>query len=109
MSSLSRKRTTYDIIRDMLELSQHGIRKTNLMLSCRLSFDLLKKYLSILETHGLVKEEGRLIVITPKGSAVLQMLTRLDSLDREAKYLDKRLRELIPSTMDSHLKVSRTS
>ncbi len=106
---MSRKRTTYDIIREMLELSRHGIRKTNLMLSCRLSFDLLKKYLSILETNGLVREEGRLIVITPKGSVVLQILRRLSSLDQEAEYLDKRLQELIPSTTDSYMKVIRAS
>ncbi|WP_373279925.1 winged helix-turn-helix domain-containing protein [Metallosphaera hakonensis] len=38
-----KKRTAFDIVRDMLSLCENGIKKTNLMSGSRISFELLKK------------------------------------------------------------------
>ncbi|MCG3109629.1 hypothetical protein L3N51_01924 [Metallosphaera sp. J1] len=104
---MAKKRTTHDIVRDMLELARDGIRKTNLMIGARISFDLLKKYLSLLESADLVKEENRIIRLTPKGAVTLQLLNRLNLLEREEEYLRRKLSEMIPGDVEDSLETMK--
>ncbi|MCY0850453.1 winged helix-turn-helix domain-containing protein [Sulfuracidifex metallicus] len=93
---MAKKRTTNDIIRDMLQLAQNGIRKTSLMAGARISFDLLKKYLSLLESWDLIKEQDRILYLTPKGVMTLNLLNRLASIKEEEARLEREIEELIP-------------
>lgn len=93
---MTKKRTSNDIIRDMLQLAQNGIRKTSLMAGAKVSFDLLKKYLSLLESLELIREENKTLYLTPKGVKVLDLLNRLASLKEEEAMLEKQIEELIP-------------
>jgi len=49
------RRARFDIMADILKASVGGARKTQLMYQCNLSFQQLKKYLSILMQKGLLK------------------------------------------------------
>lgn len=80
----------------MLQLAQNGIRKTKLMTGANVSFDLLKKYLSLLESLELIREENKTLYLTPKGVKVLDLLNRLASLKEEEAMLEKQIEELIP-------------
>ncbi|MCH1771061.1 MULTISPECIES: winged helix-turn-helix domain-containing protein [Metallosphaera] len=93
---MAKKRTTNDIIRDMLQLAQNGIRKTSLMAGARISFDLLKKYLSLLEAWNLIEEKDRMLYLTPKGIMALNLLNRLASIKEEEARLEREIEELIP-------------
>ncbi|QKR00097.1 hypothetical protein GWK48_06660 [Metallosphaera tengchongensis] len=95
MSVSSKKRNYMDIVREILSLSKDGIRKTNLMIKARLSFDLLKKYLMTLESLKLVEERDRKIWTTGKGMEVLEIMRRLDKIKSEEISLRERLQRLI--------------
>ncbi|WP_238026143.1 winged helix-turn-helix domain-containing protein [Metallosphaera javensis (ex Hofmann et al. 2022)] len=93
---MAKKRTSNDIIRDMLQLAQNGIRKTSLMAGANVSFDLLKKYLSLLESLQLIREENRILYLTSKGVMALNLLNRLASIKEEEAMLERQIEELIP-------------
>ncbi|MEM0193843.1 MAG: winged helix-turn-helix domain-containing protein [Metallosphaera sp.] len=97
---MGNKRTTYDIIRDMLSLCKEGVMRTNLMIGAKISFDLLKKYLYLLNQWGLIEERGdRKLYLTPKGAIALNLLNKLDEFKKEVSRIETTLNELLP--MDS--------
>jgi len=65
-----RNRNMYDIVRDILGLlleAGKGLKRTHIMYGANLSHDLLKKYLRILSSNGLIAEENGIWHVTMKG------------------------------------------
>lgn len=87
-----KKRSKLDIILEMLEVisSESGINPTWLSTKVNLSYDRLKKILDELVARGLVesipsneRKGSTMLVLTPKGTELLEELKRLKSLLRD--------------------------
>jgi len=76
-----------DLIADILETSQEGVKKTWLMYHCNLSFKQLKTYLNFLLRKNLLQNVNRdttrsqsLLKTTEKGKKFLKTYSNLTSL-----------------------------
>ena len=84
----SAHRSRIDIIADILDAADEGVRKTHIMYRCNLSFKQLETYLDLLLNRGLLKTvpEGgknsyaRSFEITDKGQILLQAYQSLKDL-----------------------------
>jgi len=84
----SSHRSRIEIIADILDAADEGVRKTHIMYRCNLSFKQLETYLDFLLNRGLLKtvpEEGkssytRSFEITDKGQILLQAYQSLKDL-----------------------------
>ncbi|WP_292487005.1 winged helix-turn-helix domain-containing protein [Methanohalobium sp.] len=56
-----------DISEEILNAAIEGAKKTHLVYSANLNFDIINKYLDMLEEKGLIEKEGNLYVTTEKG------------------------------------------
>jgi predicted transcriptional regulator len=92
-----RKRSRYEIIRDVLNQCETDSRKTWVMYRANLSYELVEKYLEDLEKLGLVESKDGLYHITDKGRQVLDLLNawkqKKDELDNIAKLIKEYLPE----------------
>ncbi len=57
LSASKRKRKSPDLVADMLESAKGGAKQTAIMYRANLSYDLLKEYLSLLLSRGLLNEK----------------------------------------------------
>ena len=69
-----RYRSRIQIAADILEIARNGSRKTKIMYLGNLSFDLLRRYLDMLATHGLIefRNPENSYVATDKGRRFLE-------------------------------------
>jgi predicted transcriptional regulator len=66
-------RSKLEIIEGILiTLSEKQVNKTRLMYATNLNYDLLKKYLFVLESNGFISRNGQKYVITNKGLTLLE-------------------------------------
>ena len=81
-------RSQIDIVADVLRVTVGGVKKTQIMYGCNLSFKQLQTYLSLLLDRGLLrkvseKEKGRdprFFKTTSKGQNLLRAYDRLKAL-----------------------------
>ncbi len=80
-SNDKKKRNGLEIIAEMLEASRDGCRKTKIMYSANLSYDLLTGYLSILVESGLLEaDKDRRFFLTIKGEDYLREFRELQEI-----------------------------
>lgn len=87
-------RSRIKITADILEIAKTGSRKTKIMYLGNLSFDLLQKYLEMLERYGLLEVHGdseKSYVATEKGK---QFLADYHELQKYAQMVDSKKRAL---------------
>jgi len=92
--SVGRRRSSIQIIRDMLKVGENGAGKTEIMYSANMSYSQLQKYLSFLISQGFIDrvEVGHPIVtyqVTEQGRSLLKSIDAvLEVLELEdAAYL----------------------
>jgi len=90
------KRTTADVIRDILSCCISGSRKTNIMYRANLSYDLLKKYIKLLEDYRLIYNDKGLYFLTPKGKEFLEALNEY----KEHKEKMEKIKDKIGKVID---------
>ena len=87
---VSRRRSSIEIIADMLRVGENGAGKTEIMYSANMSYTQIQKYLGYLLTHGFIDriEIGNPVVtyqVTEKGLGLLRniegIMTALDFED----------------------------
>ena len=66
-----------EIIADILEAAEVGLRKTRLVYSTNLNFKVLKRYLRKLLEYDFIRIEGRFYTTTSKGAQFLDNYRRL--------------------------------
>jgi len=71
---LRKNRDRVEIVADILEICRNDTRKTSIMYQANLSFELLKKYLRLLQQANLIKvgEGGSVYSATDKGLGFLK-------------------------------------
>lgn len=76
---VNERRSSVEILQEILRLARHGEKKTRIMYGANLSHDALNKYLGFLEEKGfMVREDGRgHFHITPMGVEFLGDLERV--------------------------------
>lgn len=92
--AVGRRRSSIQIIRDMLKVGENGAGKTEIMYSANMSYSQLQKYLNFLINQGFIDrvEVGNPIVtyqVTERGRSLLKSIdTVLEVLELEdAAYL----------------------
>lgn len=92
--AVGRRRSSIQIIRDMLKVGENGAGKTEIMYSANMSYSQLQKYLSFLISQGFIDrvEVGNPIVtyqVTERGRSLLKSIDAvLEVLELEdAAYL----------------------
>lgn len=88
IGATKRKRNGLEIIAEMLEASRQGSKKTNIMYSAKLSYELLVGYLAVLMESGLIETNGdRRFFITSKGARYLKEFREMRDL--QSSYVTK--------------------
>jgi len=84
---MNRRRSSIEIIADMLKVGENGAGKTEIMYSVNMSYTQIQKYLGFLLNHGLIHkvEVGNPVVtyhVTEKGANLLRNIdTVMELLD----------------------------
>ena len=76
-SIIGARRSAVEVVYDILSVCDNGgINKTAVMYRCNLSYDQLRRYLSLLCGGSLIVETGeRLFQITPAGQKTLERMS----------------------------------
>jgi len=67
-----RRRTPHDIIVEILQKAENGVKKTHIMYKVSLSYDQLQKYLTALKERDFITEESGIWKTTEKGLHVIE-------------------------------------
>ncbi len=65
MVIMRRSRTAISV--EILKAAMEGARKTHIVYSANLNFDMVNRYLVMLEDKGLIEHKGNIYVTTAKG------------------------------------------
>jgi len=79
-TSMSERRSNFEIVAEILRMSKKGVKKTRIVYGANLNFKMLREYLEKLEKAGLIEqhpENGGLIKTTAKGNGYLQQFNGL--------------------------------
>jgi len=83
------RRHKLDIMTDLLRLSKNGSRKTRLVYLANINFNMLKKYVILLESKGFIYKSDNLIYTSREGFDFLRQYDELimawDLMDNNAK------------------------
>jgi len=74
------RRSEFEIIREILMLSRHGTKRTEILYQCNLSYTQLQKYLPFLIERGIMEEQHvknngnstKIYKLTQKGNFFLE-------------------------------------
>jgi len=90
-----KKRSSYDIIYDILVTCKPGVKKTRLMYNANLSFEVLKKYVDVLVEKQLILKKDEKFFVTEKGMKFLDILRTFREKKKELDEISSKLKELI--------------
>ena len=87
---MKRRRSSIEIIADMLRVGENGAGKTEIMYSANMSYSQIQKYLGFLLSHGFINkvEVGNPIVtyhVTDQGEGLLR---NIDSITEVLGFRD---------------------
>jgi len=74
------KRQSYDVAGEILFLALSGVKKTNFIYACSLSFEIRDKYIKLLLGNGLLVKNGDYFYTTEKGIKFLETYQKLECL-----------------------------
>jgi predicted transcriptional regulator len=85
------RRNKLDIMTDLLRLSKNGSKKTRLVYLANINFNMLKKYVTLLESKGFIYNSDDLIYTSREGFDFLRQYDELmiawDLVDNDTKGL----------------------
>ncbi len=71
------RRHKLDIMADLLRLSKNGSKKTRLVYLANINFNMLKKYVTLLESKGFIYNSDDLIYTSREGFSFLRQYDEL--------------------------------
>jgi len=81
LSSLTQKRTTFDVIADILQNSLYGIGKTTLVFKSNMNFKRIEKYLAFLIAKGFLHHDpNEQYTTTEDGKKLIKAIIELKTL-----------------------------
>lgn len=94
-------RSRIQIAADILEIAKNGSRKTRMMYLGNLSFDLLRKYIDLLENFDLIESRNnneKTYIATEKGQQFLEDFYELQKYSEIAETKRRALERSLAST-----------
>jgi predicted transcriptional regulator len=95
-------RNRIQIAADILEIAKEGCRKTRIMYLGNLSFDLLEKYLDLLQNYGLIEirsDDEKTYHATEKGHQFLKDYYELQKYSEIVETKKRVLEETLSKTI----------
>jgi predicted transcriptional regulator len=89
------RRTSAEIICDILSAAQSGERKTRIMFKCNLNPAVMQKYLNFLIKRGLIKKSGKEYTTTVEGAKFINCLEELAELKQRMGQVEEKLSGLL--------------
>jgi predicted transcriptional regulator len=89
---MAKKRCHYDILLAVLMVCSSGARKTRIMYSANLSYDLTNKYLDLAQRNGLVVRKDNLYFLSEKGRGFMEKLRRFKEIYGQVKEIEQDLK-----------------
>lgn len=89
------RRTSAEIICDILLAAQSGERKTRIMFKCNLNPAVMQKYLGFLIKRGLIKQNGKEYVTTIEGTKFINCLEKITELKQRMGQVEEELSGLL--------------
>jgi predicted transcriptional regulator len=74
------RRNSLDIHSDILNISEHGAKKTQIVYKANLNFNIAKKHIDALMERGFVEKNDRLYFTTERGKNFVEHYRQLKSL-----------------------------
>ena len=76
------RRSRFDVVADILEVARGGTKKTTIVYSANLNFEVLGRYLADLVARGLIRRNNgeKIIELTEKGQEYLRRYRKLREL-----------------------------
>jgi len=72
------RRSKLDIYADILNVAREGAKKTQIVYKANLNFKIIKEYLSILISKGLVDNSDQYYITTKQGTTFLENYQKLN-------------------------------
>ena len=82
----NKRRHKFDIIAEILKHSTNGTKKTQLVYSSNINFNILNKYLEPLMARGFIEPSGGLYYTTPAGFEFLYMYDALMNVWKNGEH-----------------------
>ncbi len=98
------RRNKLDIMADLLRLSKDGSKKTRLVYLANINFNMLKKYVTLLESKGLIYNSDDLLYTSREG---FHFLRQYDELMMAWDLVDNDIREPLHGMSSSVLIAKR--
>ncbi len=74
------RRNSLDIYSEILNLSEHGAKKTQIVYKANLNFNIAKKHINALMERGFVEEKSKLYFTTERGKNFVENYRQLKSM-----------------------------
>jgi predicted transcriptional regulator len=72
-----KRRSRIDIATDILRLAMNGAKKTHIVSEANLNFNIVQKYLEMLNEKELIRHENGLFITTNKGKVFQKIASEL--------------------------------
>jgi predicted transcriptional regulator len=77
------RRNNLDIYSEILNLSEHGAKKTQIVYRANLNFNIAKKHIDALMERGFVEKNARLYFTTERGKKFVENYRQIKSMVSE--------------------------
>ena len=74
------RRNNLDIYSDILNVSEYGAKKTQIVYGANLNFNIVKKHIAALMERGFVEKDDRLYFTTERGKNFVESYRQLKSM-----------------------------
>jgi predicted transcriptional regulator len=75
------KRTTIEVMRDILEVAANGAKFTTIRLKARLNYSMAIHYLTLAHDNGYIQHENRTFLTTEKGNSFIKTANELAMME----------------------------
>ncbi len=81
------RRNNLDIYSDILNISAHGVKKTQIVYGANLNFNIAKKHIDALMERGFIEENAKFYFTTERGKHFMEDYRQLKSMAVEVNLI----------------------
>ncbi|AOL17162.1 hypothetical protein BFU36_11090 [Sulfolobus sp. A20] len=88
---MAKKRSKLEIIQAILEACKSGAPKTRIMYGANLSYALTGRYIKTLIDLEIIRQEGKLYLLTKKGEELLDDIRKFNDMRKQMEQLREKI------------------
>ncbi|MEM0188851.1 MAG: winged helix-turn-helix domain-containing protein [Saccharolobus sp.] len=92
---MAKKRNKLEIIQAILEACKSGSPKTRIMYGANLSYALTGRYIKMLMDLEIIKQEGKLYMLTKKGEELLEDIRKFNDTRKQMEQLREKINTVL--------------